>query len=95
MPDYPLSNIKGTEGLPTKMVKRKKISTNFEMNKLQEKYNNPEEKKGQKRSHKGYLNYGQKLSAQMSSNLDTLAKHASQMDMEEIEKKINQEISVP
>ena len=63
MPDYPLSNIKSTEGLPTKFVKKKKISTTFEMNKLQEKYENPEEKKGKKRSHKGYLNYGQKLNA--------------------------------
>ena len=31
----------------------------------------------------------------MGSNLDSLAKHASQMDMEEIERKINLEISIP
>ena len=36
--DYPLSNIKGTEELHTKFKKKKKISTNFEMSKLQEKY---------------------------------------------------------
>ena len=31
----------------------------------------------------------------MGSNLDNLAKHASQMDMDEIERKINLEISIP
>ena len=63
MPEYPLSNVKATAGPEARAVKKKRVSTKFEIDKLQEKYQDPVEKKGKKRAHAGFMNYGQKMDA--------------------------------
>ena len=77
-----------------KYVKKKKEKTVVEIKKLQEKYLNPEEKKGKPRSHVGNLQY---QSQTIGDIYDTtkLGKLAAQMGMEEIEKKVHEELKVP
>ena len=77
---------------------RKKKLTKVEIKKLQEKYEDPESKKGKPRSHVGNLQYGimtlgENGTQVMSTN--KLGRYAAELGMDEIANKIREEIQVP
>ena len=78
-PKGPLTNVNSVDFIAKKYVKKKKEKTVTEIKRLQEKYENPVEKKGKPRSHIGNLNYKREKYGDFDTN--KLEKMANNMNL--------------